>query len=68
MNATKVQNLVLKIAVVVFALLVCVGAVHTWQSRSAAVVTTGTTAKPTQSAQPSFLDSHIKAHLENLQE
>jgi hypothetical protein len=64
-DTVKVQNLMLKVAVVIFALLVCIGAVHTWQSRSGAVATTGTT-NVERSARPSFQDSHIKAHLESL--
>ncbi len=64
-DTAKVQNLMLKVAVIVFALLVCIGAVHSWQSRSVAVATTGTT-KAEPSARPSFQEMHIRAHLESL--
>jgi hypothetical protein len=64
-DTTKVQNLMLKVAVIVFALLVCIGGVRTWQARSVAVATTGTT-NVERSARSSFQESHIKAHLESL--
>ena len=34
-DTAKIQNFLLKIAVVAFALLICIGAVHSWQSRGA---------------------------------